>query len=134
VKFDITFFVNETSNGLYLTVEYSTDLYKEETIIRMMEHFKNLLSSVAKTPHQKIGLLPMLSTTEQQELVEGFNQSSVVYPKDKTIVNLFEEQWKKAPGNISVVFEEDKLTYKELNERSNQLAHYLLSKGVKEGN
>ncbi len=133
VKFDITFFVNETSNGLYLTVEYSTDLYKEETIIRMMEHFKNLLSSVAKTPHQKIGLLPMLAATELQELVEGFNQSSVIYPKDKTIVSLFEEQVEKAPGNISVVFEQDQLTYKELNERSNQLAHYLLSKGVKKG-
>ncbi|MEO7532773.1 MAG: amino acid adenylation domain-containing protein, partial [Ferruginibacter sp.] len=133
VKFDITFFVNESSNGLQVIVEYSTDLYKKETITRMMDHFNNLLSSLVKTPEQKIGLLPMLAVTEQQELSEGFNESSVDYPKEKTIVSLFEEQAEKAPNNTAVVFEKDQLSYRELNERSNQLAHYLVSKGVGAG-
>ncbi|MEO7534005.1 MAG: condensation domain-containing protein, partial [Ferruginibacter sp.] len=133
VKFDLTFFITETENGLHGSVRYSTDLYKEETITRMMGHFSNLLSSLVKAPEQKIGLLPMLAVTEQQELLEGFNESSVDYPKEKTIVSLFEEQAGKAPDNAAVVFEKDQLSYRELNERSNQLAHYLVSKGVRAG-
>src|SRR5205814_2052799 len=105
VKFDLTFFITETENGLQGSVRYSTDLYKQETITKMMGHFKNLLSSVVKNPGQKVALVPMLAATEQQELLAGFNQSSVVYPQDKTIVSLFEEQVEKAPGNIAVVFE-----------------------------
>jgi hypothetical protein len=69
VKFDITFFVTETADGLQGLVEYSTDLFKPETINRMTAHFTNLLSAVVKNPLQKVGLLPMLAEAEQQQLL-----------------------------------------------------------------
>ncbi|WP_133054661.1 AMP-binding protein, partial [Niastella populi] len=62
---------------------------------------------------------------EKHKLLVTFNDTAVAYPKDKTIVDLFEEQVAKTPGNIAVVFEDTELTYRELDEQSNQLAHYL---------
>ncbi len=130
-KFDITLFITETPNGFMGSVDYSTDLYQADTMKRMTDHFTTLLRSVVADPQQKIGLLTMLSNEEERQLVEQFNSAAVAYPKDKTFVELFEEQVVKTPGNIALVFEKDQLSYRELNERSNQLAHYLKSKGVK---
>ena len=130
--FDINFYITETADGLEGEVHYATDLYNEETIVRMMGHFTTLLSSIVKSPQQKIGLLQMLTAAEEQELLVEFNDTKVDYPKDKTIVNLFEEQSVKTPNAIAVIFEDEQLTYKQLNEKANQLAHYLKSKGVKQ--
>jgi amino acid adenylation domain-containing protein len=129
-KFDISFFVTETSNGLTGTVEYSTDLYEAATIQRMTAHFKTLLQSVVNNPNQKIGLLPMLEEGEAEQLLNTFNDSEIIYPKDKSIIDLFEEQSMATPENTAIVFENETLSYRQLNERSNQLAHYLQSKGV----
>ena len=104
-----------------------------QSIRRMMAHFKELLSSVVKIPEQPIGCVPMLSHQEVRQLLVGFNATCVAYPQDKTIISLFEEQVIKTPDNIAVVFEDEELSYNDLNERSNQLAHYLRSKGVKDG-
>jgi amino acid adenylation domain-containing protein len=131
-KFDLTFFINETGDGLQCSVQFCTDLFKEETITRMISHFKQLISTIVKSPHRRIGSLCMLTETEQQQLLVEFNSGAVVYPKDKTIVDLFEEQAARTPDETALVFEEERLTYKQLNERSNQLAHYLRTKGVKE--
>ena len=129
-KFELTFNIAEPVEGLYVSVEYCTGLYNEQTIKKMMAHFNELLNSVVKAPDQSIGLLPMLTNSEEQQLIFGFNNEEVDYPKDKTIVDLIEEQVQKYPLNIAVVFEKEQLTYQQLNERSNQLAHYLRSKGV----
>jgi len=131
-KFDITFFISETANGLQGTVEYATDLYRESTIVRMLGHFKELLSSIVKNPQQKIGKLPMLTKAEEQQLLVEFNNTKIDYPKDKTIVDLFEEQAERTPQATAVVFENEQLSYQQLNEKANQLAHYLRSLGVKE--
>ncbi|MEJ7675718.1 MAG: amino acid adenylation domain-containing protein [Chitinophagaceae bacterium] len=131
--FDLSFSISESGNSLNGSVEYSTDLYTEETIKRMVLHFKTLLGSIVKYPQQNIGLLPMLTKAEEHQLLIEFNDTATEYPKDKTIVDLFEEQALKTPDTVALVFEEEKLTYKELNDKSNQLAHYLKSKGVKEG-
>ena len=131
-QFDITFSIIESIDGLRILVEYATDLYSEATIIRMMDHFKTLLSSIVNAPHQKIGMLPMLTMEEEHQLLYTFNDTKVDYPKDKTIIKLFEEQSAKTPEAIAVVFEEEQLTYKQLNEKANKLAHFLRGKGVKE--
>ena len=131
-KFDLTFFMTETSAGMHGLIQYRTDLFKEETIVRMMEHYSELLSAIVKSPSQAIGLLPMVTEAEKQQLLQGFNESVVDYPKGKTIVDLFEEQAAKTPDEIAVVFEEEQLTYQQLSKRSNQLAHFLKSRGVKE--
>ncbi len=129
VKFDITFFVNESSSGLQIVVEYSTDLYREETIKRMLGHFSQLLSAAVQTPAEKIGLLPMLTLSEQQ-LIQGWNEAAVSYPPDATVVSLFQQQVVNTPNQTAVVFEGEQLTFEQLNERSNQLAHYLRQRGV----
>lgn len=130
-KFDITFYVAETTHGLQVSVEYCTDLYREETIVRMMAHFKELLGSIVKAPDQRIGILPMLSGAEVHQLLEKFNDTQTGYPQDKSITDLFEEQVAKTPQSIALIFEEQELTYQDLNKKSNQLARYLSSKGVK---
>ncbi|MEJ7675840.1 MAG: amino acid adenylation domain-containing protein [Chitinophagaceae bacterium] len=131
-QFDISFDITETGAGLQGSVQYSTDLYNESTIVRMMDHFITLLNSIVKAPEQKIGELAMLTKEEEQQLLVDFNDTVVDYPKDKTIVDLFEEQALKTPEGIAIIFEEKQLNYQQLNEKANQLAHYLRSKGVKE--
>ncbi len=81
-------------------------------------------------PQQKIGELPLLTKEEHKLLIE-FNDTAVNYPADKTIIDLFEEQARKKSGNTALVFKEEKLTYRQLNEKANQFAHYLRSKGIK---
>ncbi|MEO7583968.1 MAG: amino acid adenylation domain-containing protein [Ferruginibacter sp.] len=128
--FDISFFINDTVTGLHGIVEYSTELFNESTIVQMMAHFKALISSIIKIPQQKIGELPMLSQQEEELLLLKFNDNKVEYPANKNIISLFETQAAKLPGNTAFIFEEQRITYQELNEQSNQVAHYLISEGI----
>ncbi len=129
-KFDFTFFLNETPTGIRGNLEYSTDLYKADTINKMTEHYKILMQSIVDAPEQKISQLPMLTQGESHQLLEEFNTAHVDFPKDKSVVAIFEEQALQTPGNTALVFEEETMTYRQLNERANQLAHYLTSRGV----
>ena len=131
-KFDLTFFINESSGGLQCSVQYCTDLFREESITRMITHFRQLVSTISLAPHRRIGSLCMLTESEQQQLLVGFNQVSVTYPKEKSIVDLFEEQAAKTPDALALLFDDERLTYRALNERSNQLAHYLRNMGIQE--
>jgi amino acid adenylation domain-containing protein len=131
-KFDLAFLIIETSTGIHGAVEYSTDLYREETIERMIDHYINLLSSIVASPESKVGCLDMLSAVEKHTLLVDFNDTQADYPKNKNIVDLFREQVIKNPEAIAIIYEDQELNYKELNKRSNQLAHYLQSKGVQE--
>ncbi|MEO6731987.1 MAG: amino acid adenylation domain-containing protein [Ferruginibacter sp.] len=130
-KFELTFNFTETAQGLHMAAEYCTDLFNEETIKRMMAHYSELLKSIIINPAKSIGDLTMLTRVEQHQLIFEFNDTFVDYPKNKTIVDMFEEQVAAKPNNIALLFGDEKVTYKELNERSNQLAHYLISMGVK---
>jgi len=130
-KFDISLFLNETNTGINGTVEYNTDLYKGETIGKMMSHYINLLGSIVATPGEQVGRLGMLSNAEEETLLVDFCCTTATYPSDKSIVDLFEEQVIKSPDAIAIIFEEEQLTYKELNARSNRLAHYLQKQGIK---
>jgi amino acid adenylation domain-containing protein len=132
-KFDLTFSITATTHGMQGVVEYSTDLYTEQTIMRMLAHFKELLTSIVKEPEQRIRALPMLSKIEEQQLLVEFNDNNVEYPKHKSVVDLFEQQVAKTPQAIALVFGDGQMSYRELDERSNQLANYLLDKGIKPG-
>jgi amino acid adenylation domain-containing protein len=129
-KFDITFTITETDNGLHGIVEYCTDLYTLQTMNRMFGHYEELLVSIIKNPGQKVSTLPMLTSVERHQLLEEFNATTSPYPWDKTIVQLFEDQVRESPSAVAIVFEDEQLTYQQLNERANQLAGYLRSKGV----
>ena len=132
-QFDIAFMIRETNTGIQGTVEYATDLYREETIERMISHYSKLLASIVTSADQLVDHLGMLSSAEEETLLSDFNATGSDYPKDKTVITLFEEQVIRYPEAIAVVFEGLGLSYSELNKRSNQLAHYLQSQGVKTG-
>ncbi|WP_407883236.1 amino acid adenylation domain-containing protein, partial [Scytonema sp. NUACC26] len=124
-KFDLTLDLCERDNQLHCMWEYATDLFEAETIRRMAEHFEVLLLAIAQNPQQSISTLPLITIAEIQQL-QVWNQTEIDYPQDQTLVTLFEQQVAKTPDKIAVVFEECSLSYQELNQKANQLAHYLL--------
>jgi len=129
-KFDIAFLLNETESGLSGAVEYCTDLYKAETIARMVSHYLMLLGSVVTSAGEKVGGLKMLAANEEHILLNEFNNTAASYQKDKNLVSLFEEQVARSPDATAIKSGTELLTYIELNERSNQLANFLVNKGI----
>ena len=130
-KFDLTLELEETSTGINGFFEYRTDLFDDNTISRMIEHFQTLLAGIVANPQAPIGNLPLLTAQEQHQLLVEWNNTLVDYPQDKCIHQLIEQQVKANPDAVAVVFEGQQLTYRELNSKANQLAHYLQSLGVK---
>ncbi|WP_242674839.1 non-ribosomal peptide synthetase, partial [Niastella populi] len=124
-KFDIEIAAREIGDYLSLNVVFNPDVYEKAIIEGLIRHYKQLLTALLETPEEKISQINYLSEEERHKLLVTHNDTAVVYPKDKTIVDLFEEQVSRTPDHIAVVFEDRELTYQELNERSNQLAHYL---------
>ncbi|MGN7996499.1 non-ribosomal peptide synthase/polyketide synthase [Chitinophaga sp. 22308] len=131
-QFDLSFSAIENRDGIDVNVEYCSDLFDHQTIVRLWQHFEQLLRSVVLKPEEKIGLLPMLVKGEREQLLEAFNAAAVGYPKEKTIVDLLMEQALRTPDAVAVSLDNDMLTYRELHARSNQLAHHLREKGVQE--
>ena len=109
---------------------YNSELLKKNYIQEICSHFKNVLMQIISDEKANVSEIELLTDPEEKQLLFEFNDTTVSYPRDKTIIDLFEEQVKKTPDNIAVVFEKEQLTYKELNERSNQLANYLTEKGI----
>ncbi len=112
-----------------LFFKYNSGLFSYDIIVRMAEHFKILLKGITDTPNLRISELPMLSETERHKILTQWNDTKTDYPKDKCIHQLFEEQAAKTPDAVAVVFEDEKLTYRELDERADRLAHRLLPLG-----
>ncbi|MEH1938080.1 MAG: amino acid adenylation domain-containing protein [Nostoc sp.] len=129
-KFDLSLLMQNTATGLVGFWEYNTDLFDASTIERMTGHFVTLLEGIIANPEQQISQLPLLTAVEQQQLLVEWNDTEVDYPSDKCIHQLFEEQVQRTPDAVAVVFEDQQLTYQQLNSRANQLAHYLKSLGV----
>ncbi|MEG3972253.1 amino acid adenylation domain-containing protein [Microcoleus sp. T2B6] len=127
---DLSLSLWQTKTGLLGSWEYNTDLFKADTIARMAGHYQTLLEGIVANPKQKILELPLLTPTERQQLLVEWNHSWAEYPQDKCIHQLFEAQVEQSPDAVAVVFEEEQLTYRELNAKANQLAHYLRSLGV----
>ncbi|NER27074.1 MAG: amino acid adenylation domain-containing protein, partial [Symploca sp. SIO1C4] len=128
---DLRLDMTETDSGLESFWEYNIDLFDAATISRMSGNFQTLLEAIVENPQQRVSQLPLLSETEQHLLLREWNQTIAPYPKDTCIHQLFEAQVEKTPDAVAVVFEEQQLTYRELNQRANQLAHYLNKLGVK---
>nr|WBQ34533.1 non-ribosomal peptide synthase [Okeania sp. VPG18-21] len=109
---------------------YNRDLFAADTIKRMLTHYENILSAAVETPEQPINLLPILSAKERQKLLVGWNKTQIDYPTNKCIHELFAAQVEKSPDAVALVFEEQELTYSQLNRKANQLAHELQRLGV----
>ncbi|TWH51405.1 amino acid adenylation domain-containing protein [Dulcicalothrix desertica] len=133
VKFDLSLSMSETEQGLEGVWEYNTDLFAATTISRMIEHFQNLLAEIVINPQQRVSELRLLKQAEQHQLLQNWRLN--VEPLDEQLQKLCIHQWfeiqvERTQGAIAVEYEQQQLTYRELNERANQLAHYLQSKKV----
>ncbi|WP_051776054.1 non-ribosomal peptide synthetase [Paenibacillus tyrfis] len=124
-KFDITLEAVEIEEGLSFHFEYSTSLFRPETIQRMSGHYLNILEEITSHPEKTISEIEIITEEELQQIEEVFNNTSVDFAEDKTIHQLFEEQVRHNPNKIAITYESCQLTYRELNERSNQMSNYL---------
>ena len=116
------------------SIEYSTDLFTPATIARMTEHLTTLLESIVTNPDARILDLPLMSPSESRRVLTEWNTTTVEYPRDKSLHELFEQQASQTPNAVAVQFEmqsDSALTYQQLNAQANQLAHFLSGKGVK---
>ncbi|WP_126651528.1 non-ribosomal peptide synthetase [Chryseobacterium aureum] len=129
-KFDLTITIEESTSGFSVNMNYCKDLFREETIRSMFIHYQELLQSIVASPATLVGELSLLTVEEKHQLLEAFNDTATDYPKDKTVIDLFEEQAATTPDATAAVYEGRSLTYRELDERSNQLARILIAKGV----
>ncbi|MEC0714024.1 bacitracin non-ribosomal peptide synthetase BacA [Bacillus haynesii] len=130
-KFDMIFNVLDFEQKIVLNIEYSTSLFKEETIQKIAEDYFRILEEVSENRDVALYQIDMISRQEKRTLLESFNHTKTAYPKGKAIHQLFEEQAKRIPDHTAVVFEDQKLTYRQLNEKANQVARLLREKGVK---
>lgn len=131
-RFDINFNVTEIKEGLHVSITYCSDLFKQSTIEQLLSHYEHLLTSVIHNPDIQISHLKMLTEEDEDMLINGFNQTKTPYLQQKTLVTLFEEQVLKSPDHTALIFEGNAMSYRELNDRSNCLAHYLIKIGVNE--
>jgi amino acid adenylation domain-containing protein len=128
--FDLTLHIADTEQGLVETLSYSTDLFDAETIARMLGHFTTLLEAVLANPERHLSDLPILSAAERRQLLVEWNDSRTDYAATQCIQQLFEAQVKRTPDALAVVFDDERLTYLELNRRANRTAHHLRALGV----
>ena len=128
-KTDLTLFMARTANGLSATFDYDTGLFDAERIQRMAGHFQLLLEAAVSQPSQPISSLPLLTEAEWRTLRE-WNSATFDYPRDRCVHELFSQQAARTPDAPAVTYGQQSLTYRQLDERSNQLAHHLRSLGV----
>jgi amino acid adenylation domain-containing protein/non-ribosomal peptide synthase protein (TIGR01720 family) len=129
-KLYLTLSVRETCQGLLCLCEYSTDLFDQATIARMLGHLRVLLEEVVADPARRLSELPLLSAAEQHQLLVGWNATRVERPADACIHHLFEAQVVRSPDAQAVAFGDAQWSYRELNVRANQIAHHLRRLGV----
>jgi amino acid adenylation domain-containing protein len=129
-KFDLLLIATDTGNEIWLELEYNTDLFDENRIERMLVHYQTLLEAVAVDPGASLADMPLLTSSEHQQVVFDWNKTESGFSTDFCIQELFEEQVREKQQAIAVMSKKDSLSYQELNQRANQLAHYLRKLGV----
>jgi amino acid adenylation domain-containing protein len=127
---DLVLDMMEMSESLVGIFRYNTDLFNATTISQIASHFQILLEGIIINPGQQIASLPLLTETEQRNLLWEWNNNQVECPQNQCIHQLFENCVKNTPTAVAVIFQQQQFTYQELNTKANQLAHYLHSLGV----
>jgi len=127
---DLNLAIIEAGSSFQLCWQYNTDLFDISTVHRMASSYETLLKSILTNPEEGVSALPLLTQAERHQLLVEWNDTKVEYPFDKCIHQLFEEQVELTPDAEAVLFEDKQLTYRELNQRANCLAHHLRNLGV----
>lgn len=124
-KYDFIISAHEFQNHIKLKFSYNSERFEEETVLSLIKHYKFTLNELIRNTQQPIAGLDLLSVEEKNELITDFNRTSVVYPRNVTLIDLFEAQVSKTPKKVAVHFRGTELTYQELDELSNQFANYI---------
>ncbi|MEH2206885.1 MAG: amino acid adenylation domain-containing protein [Nostoc sp.] len=128
--FDLSLIIWEVGNSIVLCWQYNADLFEADTIARIACHYQILLEGIVANPEHRVAELPLLSEAERHQLLVEWNDTQTPYPEKLSIQQLFEEQVERNPESVAVIYKEQQLTYRDLNQRANQLAHYLQTLGV----
>lgn len=129
-QFDFSMHLYELATGYHGRLEYCTDLLNRETVERFAGHFLNLLQQIVADPEQTISTIPILSETERRQILVEWNATTVDYPQNVCLHHLIEAQTKRTPDAPAVVFENSQLSFRELDAKANQLAHFLQKHGI----
>ena len=123
-KYDLTIFAEDSTDGISFTFNYCTDLFSAETVAGLRAHYENLLTSVLGSGTTSIGELAMLSAAEELALVVDYNTTDYALSGEGTVLSLFEAQVAKTPDAVAFVYNDSRMTYKELDEAATRLAYY----------
>ncbi|PEM67651.1 non-ribosomal peptide synthetase [Bacillus pseudomycoides] len=129
-KFDLQMEFVEKDEGLYGILEYNTDLFHKETIDRMIGHYQKLTEVIVRNPDLSIKDISFLLEEEENLLLDEWNETISTYSDEKCLHQLFEEKVNQYPDDVAIIYEDQKITYRELNRRANALAMYLKQQGV----
>lgn len=127
-KIDLSFDIYEDDGDFVVGLEFCTALFSRESAQKFLEHYIVLLDKLTDAPKEKIANVEVVSDEEKKLVLEDFNDTDAAYPSEKTFVEIFEGQVAKTPNHVAVFFEGETLTYQELNDRANCLAHLLRTK------
>lgn len=132
-KFDFSLEVMPCDNKFDLKIEYCTKLFDLSFIKNFTNHYKTILNNLLNNSNDCISNISMISKEEENQILNDFNNTVTVYPRDKNLVTLWEEQVNLTPNKKAIIFEDTSMTYKQLDEKSNSLAHFLIKNGAHNG-
>jgi amino acid adenylation domain-containing protein len=132
-KFDLTFYLHEMPEGLAGSVEYNTDLFKQDTIVRLIHLYQKILTAIIKKPDYIIDDIPLLDGKDRQTILVDWNNTDIDYPDHQSLGELFTARANQSPDAVAVVYKQQQLTYRQLDNASNQLAQSLITRGIKPG-
>nr|MBD1229640.1 non-ribosomal peptide synthetase [Xenorhabdus griffiniae] len=120
-KFDLSLFLSEGQPAITGNLNYAVSLFNDTTVARLAAIYQRVLAAFVTDPQQSLAGIDILSASERHTLLHTWNQTDAPYPQEKTLQQLFEVQAEKTPDNVALVFEGETLTYRQLNQRANQL-------------
>ncbi len=130
-RFDIEMYLKDDGRNLGIEFICNKQLFDDNTVQNMLGHYVSLLEQFVKQPEEPISTYSLLNYESRLKILNQWNQTRSAYPRHKTVAELFEEQVDLTPAATAIIYRQQSLTYEELNQKSNQLAHYLISCGVK---
>lgn len=130
---DIHLYDLNDSGALNIAYDYKTSKYEDSDIIAIHNRIMHIVNQILSCNDINVSNIEIVTSKEKYDILYKWNDTDADYPKDKTVIDLFEEQVEKTPDNIALCFNDDFLNYKNLNEKANQLAHFLVSLGIKNG-
>lgn len=133
IKFNLLFSFSVNNDSLSCKIKYNSNFYKDETIVKLFSFYSKVLESFYENIDKPLAEIDLINDEDKYAQLQKYNETKANYSDNKTIIDLFEAQVEKSPENIALEFQGQRLNYRDLNNKSNQLAHLLKSKGAEVG-